>query len=232
MHQTTKKRPFEVHALEKQHLQNVSTQFSFENNHGNSITRNIQKDNVVKFESNRYTVPTGTYQRGQSNRAYLEITEDQRLLIRLSPNGEIIGNHAINKGKGVLIQDASHKRKKSTKSDEWQLEIGKFFKDKEQIEQFFGILRERYPRHLGDQLSILWNLVQHESKWIDQALNQAMKLKLTSANDLRDLLFSLKEEVGQSKVEHLKGETTYSHITASTREIDYYIGFMKGGKPA
>ena len=31
VHQTIKKRPFEVHALEKQHLQKVSTQFSFEN---------------------------------------------------------------------------------------------------------------------------------------------------------------------------------------------------------
>jgi transposase len=235
VNQTTKKRPFEVHALEKQHLQKVSSRFSFENNHGNSITRNIQKDNVVKFESNRYTVPTGTYKRGQSNRAYLEITQEQRLLIRLSPNGEVIGNHPIHKGKGLLVQDQNHKRKRSTKLDTWQIEIGKTFKDKEQIEQFFSILRERYPRHIGDQLSILWNLVQHDSEWIDIALDRAMKLKLNSANDFRDLLFSIKEEeknrIGEKREKELE-DTAYSHITASTREIDYYIEVMKGGKPA
>ncbi|WP_235182765.1 IS21 family transposase [Gracilibacillus boraciitolerans] len=55
VHHTTKKRPFEVHALEKQHLQKVSTSFSFENNLTTSITRNIRKDNVISYESNRYS---------------------------------------------------------------------------------------------------------------------------------------------------------------------------------
>jgi hypothetical protein len=58
-----------------------------------------------------------------------------------------------------------------------------------------------------------------------------MKLKLKSANDVRDLLFSLKEEEKNHKEKHQskgKGETPYSHITASTREVDYYTTYMKG----
>jgi transposase len=235
VHHTTKKRPFEVHALEKQHLQNVSTRFSFENHHANSITRNIQKDNVIKFESNRYTVPTGTHRQNLSNIAYIEITEDKRLLIRLSPNGEIIADHAIHNGKGALIQDQSHKRKRSTRLEVWQKKIGKAFNNKEQIEEFFMILRERYPRHMGDQLAILWNLVQHENDWIDEALHQSIKLKLNSANDLRDLLISLKEydQPGKPDIQRKQvNSNTYSHIKASTRDIDSYIEIMKGGHPA
>lgn len=235
VHQTIKKRPFEVHALEKQHLQKVSTQFSFENHPETSITRNVQKDNVVKYESNRYTVPTGTYHPRQSNRVYLEVTDEQRLLIRLSPNGKVIADHAICIGKGVLVQDPSHKRKRSTKLDEWQEEIGSAFQNKEEIGQFFIILKEKYPRHMGDQLSILYNLIQHEAKWIDKALRQAMILKLSSANDLRDLLYSLKKEdsnrQGTSQNKEY-GSNNYSHITTSTRELDSYIAIMKGGKPA
>ena len=86
---------------------------------------------------------------------------------------------------------------------------------------------------MGDQLSILWNLVQHDSKWIDQALNQASKLQLKSANDLRDLLFSLRaEENNHTAKDSEQNTTTYSHIKASTREIDSYIEIMKGGQLA
>lgn len=235
VHHTTKKRPFEVHALEKQHLQNVSTQFSFENQPSHSITRNLQKDNVVKYKSNRYTVPTGTYQPKRSNKVYLEITEEQRLLIRLTPTGEVIADHMIHPGKGQLIQDSNHKRKRPTKWEEWQQKIRGFFKDQEQIDRFFQILRERYPRHLGDQLSILWNLVQHDSEWLDEALQQTMALQLKSANDLRDLLYSLKQGAQDRKPESQRKEpkvTDYSHIKASTRNVESYIAIMNGGHSA
>lgn len=232
VHHTTKKRPFEVAALEKQHLKRVSTQFSFENQLETSITRLIQKDNVVKYNSNRYSVPTGTYQPKRGNIAYLEVTENQRLYIRLSKDGEIIADHAVHSGKGELIQDPNHKRKRPTRLEEWQQEIRKAFKNTEAIDQFFLILREQYPRHMGDQLNILWNLVQHDSEWIDVALHRVITLRLKSANDLRDLVYSLKQEAQQGEVSPKKSQNSYSHITASTRKVDSYIAIMKGGQLA
>lgn len=236
VHHTIKKRPFEVHALEKQHLQKVTTKFSFENNLTNSITRSIRKDNVIWYESNRYTVPTGTYRPKKSNQAYIEITDDHRLLIRLSAFGEIIATHAIHNGKGELIQESEHKRKRSGKIDHWQKEIQQAFGNKEQIEKFISILREKYPRHMGDQFSILWNLIQQEPNWINQALDRAMDLQLKSANDLRDLLISLKQEEKKADSQHKEAQerstSAYSHISASTRNIDSYIEIMNGGKTA
>ncbi|MFP3324952.1 IS21 family transposase, partial [Planococcus sp. SIMBA_160] len=61
VHNTTKKRPYEVFLLEKQHLRKISDPLSFESNYTESITRNVRKDNTVHFRSNRYSVPLGTY---------------------------------------------------------------------------------------------------------------------------------------------------------------------------
>lgn len=86
---------------------------------------------------------------------------------------------------------------------------------------------------MGDQLNILWNLVQHDGKWIDQALQRAMTLRLRSANNFRDLLYSLKYEEEQIQPQATKKKAgTYSHITASTRDVDSYIAIMKGGHSA
>jgi DNA modification methylase len=73
VHHNTKKRPFEVYALEKQHLQKVSGTYIFEDIFVSSITRNINKDNVIRFDGNRYSVPLGTYRKGAQNIAYVEI---------------------------------------------------------------------------------------------------------------------------------------------------------------
>ena len=62
VHQTTKKRPAEVFLLEKQHLQPVSSLLSYESTNNQSITRSVSKDNTIRYKSNRYSVPLGTYQ--------------------------------------------------------------------------------------------------------------------------------------------------------------------------
>lgn len=59
IHQTTKKIPAEVYALEKAPLQPITQKI--EHPSILSITRRVRKDNTIWFESNRYTVPLGTY---------------------------------------------------------------------------------------------------------------------------------------------------------------------------
>lgn len=231
VHHTTKKRPFEVHALEKQHLQRVSTEFSFENNYKPSITRSIRKDNVISYLSNRYSVPTGTYRPQKSNIAYLDMTEDNQLIIRLTPDGEVIASHTLAVGKGQLIQDKNHKRKRSTKLAEWEMEIRKKFTNKEKFDEFITSLKERYPRHMGDQLTVLWNLIQHEPESINEALDKVIEYKLTSANDFRDIVQSLKQGSANEKLP-TKQDSPYSHINASTRKVESYIEILKGGHSA
>ena len=79
VHHNTKKRPSEVHALEKQHLKKVSGTYIFENVLVPSITRMIQKDNVIRYEGNRYSVPQGTYRPDAPNIAYLQVDENRSI---------------------------------------------------------------------------------------------------------------------------------------------------------
>src|SRR5690606_26628302 len=60
VHNTTKKRPVEVFALEKQHLRPIVNKI---NVHPvkNSISRSIRKDNTIRYLSNRYSLPLGSF---------------------------------------------------------------------------------------------------------------------------------------------------------------------------
>lgn len=70
IHETTKKRPKEVYALEKHYLLPVSALQSFDCSTDLSISRNIRKDNTIVYRSNRYFLPLGSYQALPDNPEY------------------------------------------------------------------------------------------------------------------------------------------------------------------
>ena len=112
VHNTIKKRPVEVFAVEKPHLREVSTILSFESNLAPSITRIVHKDNIIKYRSNRYSVPLGTYKPNGNNTVYLRIEKDQ-LIIETSPQGKTLAVHPLSHGKGQLIKNRNHSRDRS-----------------------------------------------------------------------------------------------------------------------
>ncbi|WP_062198234.1 IS21 family transposase [Massilibacterium senegalense] len=75
-HNTTKKRPVAVFALEKKHLRPISSSIEnyLDNNYASSMTRTIQKDNTIWYKSNRYRVPLGTF--SQDETSNIEATEE------------------------------------------------------------------------------------------------------------------------------------------------------------
>lgn len=104
VHNTIKKRPVEVFALEKPHLRKVPALFSYESNHGLSITRTVHKDNIIKYQSNRYSVPLGTYQPHGDNTVYIKV-EEEELIIEKTPGGVRLAVHPLSEGKGQLIKN-------------------------------------------------------------------------------------------------------------------------------
>src|SRR5690606_13825629 len=116
VHHNTKKRPVEAYALEKQHLQTVSGTYIFEDIFESSISRTIQKDNIIRFDNNRYSVPIGTYRKGAPNIAYIN-TVKEYLYIRLQKNGQVLAKHKIAEGEGDIISDPSHRKRSNTKRD-------------------------------------------------------------------------------------------------------------------
>ncbi|MCM3711123.1 Mu transposase domain-containing protein [Sporosarcina luteola] len=229
VHQTIKKRPFKVFALEKQHLKSLSTSYILSpSSDMKIISRNVQKDNTIRFEGNRYSVPAGTYHPRTANRVFLDINES-RLRIRLEPDGNTIADHPLSGGKGHLITDPSHKRKSGTKTARLSQEVQQLFQNHELIKWYLKELRAKYPRHLIDQLVVMKHAIHQHPEFADEALRLAKMYNLISANDYRDILFSLHKESESKEIKAAENtQTKYSHLQASERDVSYYVGLLEG----
>lgn len=231
VHHTTKKRPVEVHALEKQHLKPVSSLLSFESNLVTSITRTVHKDNIIKYKSNRYSLPLGTYRPRGDNTVYLEI-QGKELIIRADLQGEILARHPICHGKGELIKNTQHTRDRSKGIQAYKETVICQFNDQENALKFVNEVAQRYPRYVRDQLKVIQNAITHFRPQIEEALAVCLKEQLWSANDLRDIaqhLTRLKEGKDTSPASsEAKKDNPVAKATAVTREVEYYTNIIRG----
>jgi len=232
IHNTTKKRPAEVHALEKQHLRPVSTVFSYENNSDPSITRTVHKDNIIKYKSNRYSLPIGTYKPKAENRVFIEVADDF-LIIRTSSKGEILAKHPLCKGKGELIKSRGHAQDYSKGIKAFKETIISQFKDQESATKFIDELSVRYPRHIRDQLQVMQHVINKFSDKFEEALQICCKKQLWSANDLRDLIRHQEHLRTSSSTLPIKLPSTAPSPlnlveTAATRDMDVYLDILGG----
>ncbi|SIT01943.1 Colicin D, partial [Salimicrobium salexigens] len=153
VHNTIKKRPVEVFALEKPHLRKVSAKLSFESSNKSIITRTVHKNNIIKYLSNRYTVPLGTYKPNEDNIVYVR-EEDGCLIIEKTPGGAHIATHLIPRGKGELIRNTDHSRNKWKGIDAYKETVKAAFEDKGMAHIFLEEMSKRYPRYIRDQLQV------------------------------------------------------------------------------
>lgn len=229
-HHNIKKRPSEVHALEKQHLRKVSTTYLFENTLTSSITRKIHKDNVIRYLQNRYSVPSGTYQEASLNLAYLQVSEDQTLLIRLKPTGPVLAKHQLSKEKGLVISDPLHRMKSESKSSLLIHQLTDAFSNKAGIQWFIEALTEKYPRHLVDQLKVIQKAIRNYPNSAEAALKEVQKLQLISGNDFRDIAYSLDLQVQQPSATEIQLNQKYIELKAPERSSDTYLKVLSGGR--
>ncbi len=229
VHHNIKKRPFEVHALEKQHLQKVNGNYIFENISSINITRKIHKDNVIRFEGNRYSVPLGTFQNGGENIAYVSLA-GEALSISLHPNGNPIGTHKLSKEKGKVITDPTHRQRSQTKREKLAEQVMKKLADMEDSNWLIKTLHKQYPRHTIDQLKVVLKAVEQYPLHIDNAVKEMKRLGLTSANDLRDIAISLEIQNSKQLPKKELINEKYKDITAPERNQDIYLQVLQGGK--
>lgn len=232
IHNTTKKRPVEVHALEKQHLKPVSSLLSFESNLVSSITRNVQKDNIIKYKSNRYSVPLGTYRPRGDNKVYLEI-HGEELIIKADLQGEVIAKHKLCHGIGELIKNRQHTRDRSKGIQAYKETIIRQFEDQEKAQRYINEVAESHPRYVRDQLQVIQSVITHFRPTIEKALAVCIEKQLWSANDLRDIALHftrLKEEKTPryNSANDSKNENPATKATVVTRGIEYYTSAMGG----
>lgn len=228
IHHNTKKRPIEVHALEKQHLQKVSGTYIFENILVSSITRTIQKDNVIRYKGNRYSVPRGTFRSGAPNIAYVQEDEGW-LIIRLKQTGSIVAKHKISCERGLIISEPAHRELNTSKRDYYIQQLEDTFQETEMIQWLIEELKKRYPRHLNDQLKVLLQAIKMYPNHFDRALKEMKKLNMTSANDFRDIAHSLAIQSQKESPASPQPNQKYKDLIAPERSEDIYLKVLAGG---
>lgn len=236
IHNTTKKRPVDVFSLEKQHLRPVVKKINVKNNYKSSITRSVHKDNTIRYFSNRYSLPLGTFSKYES--VSIKESEDRDLLIYATDTGELLANHKISEGKGQLVKDRKHTRDRSKGIDAFINTVADQFEDDELAFNYLCTIREKYPRYMRDQLQIIMREAKENDKTIlSLALNECIKRNLYSATDFSDIVIYLKRQrqVDDTVTDNDKTITLLNNISgwvmdteAQKRKIDTYTEIMEG----
>ncbi|MFC7064247.1 IS21 family transposase [Halobacillus seohaensis] len=233
VHQTTKKRPAEVFLVEKQHLKPVSSLLSFESTNNQSITRSVSKDNTIRYKSNRYSVPLGTYQTNADKHVRIEVTSEEppRLVIRKEEESEIIAEHDISLEKGKLIQNRNHTRDRSKGVEEFKRRLISFFENQTQAAAYLDEISRRYPRYRRDQFAIIHRVIQQYPTVIESVLTKCMREKLFSANDFRDIAQHI-NTLSQEPLKEIKSYDIYpanhGYFKTSTRSLNAYTSILGG----
>lgn len=235
VHNTTKKRPVEVFALEKQHLRPILKEISF-TNINSSITRTVRKDNTILFKSNRYSVPLGTYKKNKE--VDIEVNHEGQLIIRDPAEDSIIAEHRISIEKGKLIQDSQHVRDWTKGIAAYMETVASHFDNEELANDFLQEIYQRYPRYIRDQLGLILKAVESVENVISsEALEECVKKKIYSATEFSDVIrfiqrqhqSNLNRKEANKEVKPIYGvDASLFKTKPETRELDQYIELLKG----
>ncbi|MEW4284597.1 Mu transposase domain-containing protein [Priestia koreensis] len=223
--------------MEKQHLRPVSGNIHFLNKHENSITRSVHKDNTIRYLSNRYSLPLGTFHKHET--VSIKETKDRELLIYTSETGELLAKHQIPNGKGQLIKDRKHTRDRTKGIDAFIDTVATQFKETEAAYHYLDKLREKYPRYIRDQLQMIFKETkQHTGHLLSEALMECVKRNLYSATDFSDIILYIKRQrqahdtaIDRAEiVSPLNSTSGWAMETeAPKRNIDAYTVFLEDG---
>lgn len=181
-HQTTKKIPAQMFALEKQHLIPVPAFETIVSE--SSITYQVRKDNTVVYRSNRYQVPFGTYHPGL--RVLLQ-EQDGRLKITDAETGVLYAAHAIPSGKGNLVRITNSERRRGIRAGQIKEKVLRKLEGCEGAEEFLERIREEKPRYAADQMRAILTLLEiyEGTDAIEKGLAYCIRQGLYSAAGLR-----------------------------------------------
>ncbi|MCL2344114.1 MAG: IS21 family transposase [Firmicutes bacterium] len=218
LHGTTKRVPSEGFKLEREFLRPLPEPMLTGTEY---ICRTVRKDNTILYDSNRYSVPLGTYE----NQGEVQIDVKNGTLRILTVFGEFICEHMVSPGRGMLIKNQSHGRDKNEKLDRLLDSANALLGH--QVPQFLRHLRYDNSRYARDQLSLIESLCgKYGLDHTLEAIRACEKLDLLRATYVKDYL-KYSHEVPLPKPAALPVSDRKYHITAEKRPLDAY---MKAGE--
>lgn len=237
IHNTTKKRPVEVFSLERQHLRPVTKNIDIKSNYKTSISRCVHKDNTIRYLSNRYSLPLGTFSKYET--VCIKEADDKQLIIYIPETGEVIATHTIPDGKGILIKDRKHSRDRTKGIDAFINTVAQEFMDSELAFEYLQAVKEKYPRYIRDQLQmILKETKANHKELLTAALNECIKRNLYSATDFSDVVSYLKRQRQHNDTVITNNDENVAALSkvsgwvmeteAQKREVDAYTAILEG----
>lgn len=183
------------------------------------IYRTVRKDNTVLYDSNRYSVPLGTY--NTQKEVCFEVKEG--VLFIQTTFGDEICEHRITSGRGLLIQSQSHKRDKTSPLDMTQAALGQLLEGK--ADDFLQTIRTEKVRYARDQFKLIQALcAQYGTELTLQAIDFCQDSKLYSANYVKDYLAHVATTQPEPPIPLVipVSDQKY-HVTTQKRNLDVYV---------
>lgn len=182
VHGTTKKVPAEVFELERAHLRPILTAMEIASDA--SISRMVRKDNTILYESNRYSVPLGTYTKEKE--VSIEV-RDGKIIISNIFGDYIIAEHPICTSKGKLIKNRNHGRDREHGITELLTTLSKQLGGL--CDNFLQEIRQRMPRYIRDQVGLIERLMKdYGVPEVISAITYCQEQELFSATNVKDAL--------------------------------------------
>ncbi|MGI5852462.1 MAG: IS21 family transposase [Peptococcales bacterium] len=236
IHNTTKKIPAEMFALEKPHLLPVLEKINITCT--DSITRVVRKDNTVWFDGNRYSVPLGTY--GDTEKeVVVKIVEDNVLVIYDQEKQEL-ARHSLCHEKGKLIKNNNHSRDHSKGINRYIETVSALFSEPIRARILLDTIRTQKPRYIRDQLQSIQKSIANVDKLVvKKALDFCLKHKLFNATEFVDAVNHFKKNQASKEVPHEDNPSEINPIDEvnrsklktkpQIRDIKTYQYILKGG---
>jgi len=149
----------------------------------------VRPDNVVRFQSNRYTLPTGSYL-GPNTQVRLRI-EGPNLLVH-TMDGRLLATHELSHEKGKLVANNNHRRDTSAKLDALQADLHTRFTNTEKSGIYLNEIRKRFPRYARDQFAQMEKTITDQPvDLISSAMEYSMDHHLFSCGEFKNVLMYL-----------------------------------------
>ena len=228
VHETTKRIPAEVFALEKEHLLPVPTLLENRFNK-NILTYLVRKNNTVCYKQNRYQVPKGTYKPGKQ--VELNIVNGTMEIVG-QETGELIARHKVSLEKGQLVR-LERESLKSQRKDEVYEKVLQQLGLSEVAVRFLDGVKSEKSRHFKDQSSLIMKTIADQEQWaIQRALIYCTERKLFSAGLLKDTIAYLKLEKNRHENKkyfraNISTPSKYRDLRPQIRDIREYTNAFK-----
>ena len=215
IHGTTKKIPAEVFETERNFLKAVPDIY---HETDTTIIRMVRADNTIVYNSNRYSLPLGTY----NNQPEVKIqVKDSKLIIYTALN-DCICEHNISSGRGMLIKNTNHTRDRESSLNELQEALNELLGHK--VDEFISIIRTEKSRYARDQfklMNILCN--KYTTEKVLDAIGYCMQNKLLSVTYVKDYLEYTNKEKHEIPLVAIPVSNNKYHITTEKRSVDAYV---------